>query len=146
MKAIALWQPWASLWLTERKIHETRHWETKHRGWIAVHAAKRFEKDFDRDEPMGLLLPKEFGADWAKTLPTGAIIGAVNLTHCLLMKNTRPASDDDYDTGNWSDVRYAWRRAEFVKLREPIPYRGLQGVFTLPDTIAQQILDPLRAA
>lgn len=40
MKAISLWQPWASLWLTPRKIHETRPRRWNHSGWLAVHASK----------------------------------------------------------------------------------------------------------
>jgi hypothetical protein len=40
MKAISLWQPWASLWCSPRKIHETRHWPTNNRGWMLVHAAQ----------------------------------------------------------------------------------------------------------
>ena len=140
MKAISLWQPWASLWLTDRKVHETRHWATSHRGWLAVHAAKRIEKGFEPDEPMGMILKSEFGADWAKTLPAGAIIGAVDLTDCALMKYRRPAHDDDYDCGNWSDERFAWRRAAIVTLKEPIPYRGQQGMFTLPPEVAGRIL------
>src|SRR6266851_1649200 len=52
MKGISLWQPWASLWCSRRKVHETRHWRCRHRGWLLVHAAKRFEKDFDLGEPL----------------------------------------------------------------------------------------------
>jgi len=43
MKAITLYQPWASLLAIGPKKHETRSWKTKHRGWIAIHAAKRFD-------------------------------------------------------------------------------------------------------
>lgn len=54
MRAISLWQPWASLWLSGFKVHETRHWHIT-RQWkdwnpgdrMAVHAAKRFYKDHD---------------------------------------------------------------------------------------------------
>lgn len=41
MKAISLWQPWASLWMAGRKRFETRHWETKHRGALANAISKR---------------------------------------------------------------------------------------------------------
>jgi activating signal cointegrator 1 len=47
MKAISLWQPWASLWFTDSKIHETRHWSTRHRGPLYVHAAKRPIRESD---------------------------------------------------------------------------------------------------
>lgn len=41
MKAITIWQPWASLLAHGMKQYETRSWATKYRGPIAIHAAKR---------------------------------------------------------------------------------------------------------
>lgn len=41
MKAITVWQPWASLLVSGRKRYETRSWATSYRGPIAIHAAKR---------------------------------------------------------------------------------------------------------
>lgn len=40
MKALTLWQPWASLWAHQLKINETRSWATTYSGPLAVHAAK----------------------------------------------------------------------------------------------------------
>ena len=42
MKAISLWQPWASAVARRAKFNETRHWATSYRGTLAIHAAKRF--------------------------------------------------------------------------------------------------------
>jgi hypothetical protein len=52
MKAISLWQPWASLLFTtpRAKLHETRHWPTSYRGLLYIHAAKRPMRA--RDVPM----------------------------------------------------------------------------------------------
>lgn len=41
MKAITLWQPWASLLACGAKGYETRSWATSYRGQIAIHAAKK---------------------------------------------------------------------------------------------------------
>jgi hypothetical protein len=41
MKALTLWQPWASLIALGAKTIETRSWSTKYRGPLAIHAAKR---------------------------------------------------------------------------------------------------------
>jgi activating signal cointegrator 1 len=41
MKALSLWQPWASLVALGIKTIETRSWETKYRGPLAIHAAKK---------------------------------------------------------------------------------------------------------
>ena len=137
MKAISLWQPWASLWLSPRKIHETRHWPTAHRGWMAVHAAKRFEKDHHPE--LAQILRAEFGASWFKDLPTGAIIGMVNIIDCIPTEVIRAAdhSVDDMECGNFGPGRFGWQRREFKLLPEPIPFRGLQGVFNVPDELMQ---------
>lgn len=36
MKAITIWQPWASLAAIKKKRYETRSWATRYRGPIAV--------------------------------------------------------------------------------------------------------------
>ena len=41
MKALTIWQPWASLLVTGQKKYETRSWATADRGPIAIHAAMR---------------------------------------------------------------------------------------------------------
>lgn len=41
MKAITIWQPWATLIAIGAKRYETRSWSTTYRGPLAIHAAKR---------------------------------------------------------------------------------------------------------
>lgn len=133
MKAISLWQPWASLWVSGRKIHETRHWPTNHRGWLAVHAAKKFVR---RDLPEELvdILNDEFGGHWGMELPTGALIGAVRISECVRTEDVMSdIDDDDFDCGDWTDGRFGWRADSTLVLPSPIPYRGLQGMFYIPD-------------
>lgn len=138
MRAISLWQPWASLWCSPRKVHETRHWPTAHRGWLAVHAAKRFEKDFPIGEPIYDVLVAEFGLCWDLDLPTGSIIGIVKIVACrptVTLFKDAAVSDDDRACGDFSEGRFAWERNEFCLLPKPIPYRGQQGVFTVSDDL-----------
>jgi hypothetical protein len=150
MKAISLWQPWASLWCSPAKEHETRHWPTSHRGSIAVHAAKRFERDFDGD-PLEGILREEFGRDWRDTLPTGALIGIVEIIACkrtetILREWGCPpepipvAHWIDYHCGDFADGRYGWKRREFKRFADPIPYRGAQGIFRVPDDLVGAVL------
>lgn len=147
MRCISLWQPWASLWCSGRKVHETRHWPTSHRGWLAVHAAKKnvcsaIEKnaavaeDGDVDAFLDLLRD-EYGAHWAPDLPRGAIIGVVNIVDCVSTEKViwAPAEFDDRLCGDFSEGRFAWRRSEFRLLPEPIPYKGRQGMFDVPDDL-----------
>lgn len=147
MRAISLWQPWASLWLTDRKIHETRPRRWNHTGWLAVHAAKRIVTDrYELGDELASIIEAEFGPAWANTLPCGGVIGAVNMVSCQPMLYTAPAHDDDRICGNWAINRYALRRSDTIVLREKIPFRGQQTLFSLPDDLSIQILDPARAA
>lgn len=134
MKAISLWQPWASLWLSDAKVHETRHWPTPYRGTLVVHAAKRQIDDF-RGDRLDEICDGIWGHHWGLELPRGALIGAVELIDCRQMKFTAPTSEDDRECGDWSDERYAWRRGKFWLFPEPIPYRGQQGMFVVPNDI-----------
>lgn len=136
MKAISLWQPWASLWLSPRKVHETRHWPTDHRGPLCVHAAKRLVTDCG--EELDEICISEFGALWRRTLPRGALLGTVDLIDCL-PTNARPMfmpmNGDDLACGDFSADRYGWRRDSFSLFDKPIPYIGRQGFFQVPDAM-----------
>jgi activating signal cointegrator 1 len=138
MNAISLWQPWASLWCSSRKVHETRSWRCSHRGWLLVHAGQRFEKNFAPDDPLRVVLDNEFGTDWERELPVGALIGMVNVVACLptqMSFRDAAASDDDRTCGDFAASRFAWRRDEFRLFGRPIPYRGRQRIFNVPDDL-----------
>ncbi len=133
VRAISLWQPWASLWLSPRKIHETRHWPTTYRGPLAVHAAKRIEKRLE-GHPLLDILTEEYGSRWAVDLPSGALIGVVELTDCKPTESIPRCeiSIDDFHCGDFSPGRYAWKRGGFRLLQQPVPYTGRQGFFNVP--------------
>lgn len=152
MKAITLYQPWASLWLSTRKVHETRSWATKYRGPLAVHAGKREPRTFHfsgRDKgqaPWTLyeLCCIEFGHKWMSALPLGGVLGVVELIDCRTTTERRPTDHEDFLCGNWEPRRFAWQRGAFRILPQPIPYRGHQGFFDVPDHLVLE--HPLEAA
>lgn len=143
MKALSLWQPWASLWLTDRKLHETRDWPARYRGPLLVHAAKRFVRDIPHDHPLCEILEDEFGGEWSTALPIGALIGRVDVIACLPGEEIYPTKSietDDYLCGDFSPGRWAWRRGHvYTVFKQPIPYRGRQRLFdvTEHDILAQ---------
>ena len=93
MKAITLWQPWASLLACGAKIYETRSWKTDYRGPIAIHAAQKpahkiFSKLIEYDTAKLMLeclrpLDIWFPAD----LPHGCIIATADLVNCWRIVN-----------------------------------------------------------
>jgi activating signal cointegrator 1 len=144
IKAISLWQPWASLWLSPNKLHETRHWKTPHRGRLLVHATKQMV--FDVGANLEDILLSEYGGHWGMDLPRGAIIGMVDLIDCIpterIVTNFRWTVEEQIDNacGNFDDGRFGWRRGTYWKFREPIPYRGRQSIFSVPhEVVAEQI-------
>lgn len=139
MRAISLWQPWASLWLTPSKIHETRHWPTPYRGLLAVHAAKRPIGEVS--EELDTICFHQFGSQWRRALPRGALIGQVNLISCIetgsLFYEEVPPADrcDDFYCGDFAPGRFAWLRKDPLKLARPVPFTGRQGFFNVPDEV-----------
>jgi hypothetical protein len=142
VKALSLWQPWASLWCSDAKEHETRGWELRHRGWLLVHAAKR-PIDKEVDYALDIIAHNYLGDGWMTTLPLGAIVGAVNVVNCqptetLLQEWGSPINSRywiDYQCGNYAPGRFGFLRSEFKQFGTPIPYRGQQGLFDVPDDL-----------
>lgn len=144
LKAISLWQPWASLWLSPNKRHETRHWQTKHRGGLLVHAAKRPVDDLD-DELCGVLVD-EFGKNWLGALRFGAILGMVDLLDVIptekIISERRGTDEELIDNlcGNFDDGRFGWLRGTYWVFPQPVPYKGHQTIFNVPlSVVADQI-------
>lgn len=102
MKALSLTQPWATLIAIGAKRIETRSWPTRHRGVVAIHAAKGFPDDARLDcwdEPFKSALKDhvDFGyySDLSTDaderffgLPRGAIVATCDLVECFLTGDT----------------------------------------------------------
>lgn len=139
MKAITVWQPWATLLATGQKHNETRSWRTNYRGEILIHAAK---KPYTQIEPMippfeRMLIRKVLKLghiDWRNRVPTGCIIGKATLVDCVeidenyikLLINT---SETELHYGDYTLGRYAWVMENPVLFDKPIPAKGKQGLW-----------------
>jgi hypothetical protein len=131
------------------KPYETRSWQAPKSligKRIAIHAAKALDDLRELAEYMADL--NEFGGPcddnmmafnnaiarlgFAKfaDLPRGAIIGTVVLEASL------PTATlvDSGPFGDFSPGRFAWRMSDPQALAEPIPFRGMQGFFDVPDS------------
>lgn len=137
MRAVSLWQPWASLWLTPSKIHETRTWPYPKVGPLAVHAAKALQDELAPETEA--IVQKHFGADWRKTLPRGALIGGVEIIGCKRTEEVYPqgqsAMPDDYWCGDFAPGRFAWERRRAFTLPKSREWRGRQNIFQVPDDV-----------
>lgn len=97
MKALTIWQPWASLLACGAKIFETRSWATRYRGQIAIHAAKTWCHRYSCEVDGDIFAPAVDAAlwpgvdfhdyaceydTWEEELPRGAIIAIAELVGC----------------------------------------------------------------
>lgn len=162
MRAITLWQPWASLIAEGEKTVETRPlqhpWRSGIGQTIAIHAAKR--KPF--------VIEATQYADWCERagwpgLPLGAIVATCTLTdvipigdkwhptigesEAVAMLDGRvvltgdpgsyragEAAFGDYTPGRWALV------LDNVQKVEPVFCRGYQGLWTVPARVADNLV------
>jgi hypothetical protein len=164
-----MYQPHATLSAVGAKTIETRPFETKHRGWVAIHAAKTSPAEYTDlakiDPFLRVLQATVRGYDGIESLPTGAIVGVYWLAAVMdavltterwkqLPAYTLPYADyDDVPMGeaafgDYTRGRKAWWTTNIVALPEPIPCSGAQGMWDTrmhyPDLPASAI-DPLEA-
>lgn len=151
MKAISLWQPWASAITYGTKVHETRSWRPPLAlvgQRLAIHAAKR-KMPYDELSDLfydirtaARLKGWEDVSDGTKLygklyqdLPHGAILGHARLEGVYSTNNeayVSSLSPLDYALGNYAPDRWAWKLDDLVVLDEPLPYKGAQGLFEVP--------------
>lgn len=133
MKAITLWQPYASAITLGLKSYETRSWTTKLRGTILIHASKRTsvaEREFNKNSA------SFFDQPLLADPPLGAIIGKADIVDVFAVEDVRyDLSQTELYFGDYDDGRYAWKLENIHRLTNPIPYKGSQGLFTIPDEI-----------
>jgi len=165
VKTISLYQPWAQAVARGSKRIETRSWFTHYRGPLAIHAGaykhlgtlRRWQNDWFWCGVLGVRLNS---VDLAKVLPFGAVIAVCELVDVVPVKVLDPAElDEDRfpvfpDTqrplrnyrftermlGNYSAGRYGWVLDNVRVLKEPLPCRGRQGLFNVPDELITPLL------
>ncbi|MCC6789763.1 MAG: hypothetical protein IT547_18175 [Hyphomonadaceae bacterium] len=147
MRAISLWQPWASLCFTAFpgeefpiKRHETRGWplpQSMVGQRVIIHAAKN-RKGLGRgmDAALHDLCMDAFGCGYNYSLPFGAAIGTARLVLSLRMEECQPTNDSDEIAGDWSDGRFAWRLSEARAFKEPLAMIGRQGFWKPTEDIS----------
>jgi activating signal cointegrator 1 len=135
MKALTLWQPWASLVALGAKRVETRCWDTNYRGKLAIHAAatippkflgaSRYQEKFEMEIAEALNVRRDRVSSAINSLPRGVVVCVVNLMAVNTVEYVRhDLGPRELTFGNYEDGRYAW----FLELVEtfdpPIPAKG----------------------
>lgn len=152
MKALSLWQPWASLVAFGAKKYETRGWYTRYRGPLLIHASKRFARNEQeiciedpfksalvaggithlRDMPLGVLLCRVTLVDCVR-IPEGIPCQGKLLGDGVLVRGVKlPPDGDERDFGNYLPGRFAWILQDVERLPTPLPCKGMQTLFDAP--------------
>jgi hypothetical protein len=129
MKALSLWQPWASAIALGHKRIETRHWSTSYRGPLLIHAARRWtaeERGFAAVEHTLGRLPSR--------LPLGAFVAVARLVDIRPTEELYPhISAIERLYGNYEPGRFGWMLEDIRPLPDPVGFKGHQGLFNAPD-------------
>ena len=151
MKALTIWQPWASLVMIGAKPYEFRRWDYRTREKalegqrIVIHAGSRPIRPIEVEDiirrmsdrisslrasiamPLLERLRAAHKARGVVEMSAGlgtAILGTPKLVSALF---SSPADSDRID-----HHMYAWPLTEIEPFKAPIPCRGMQGFWTWP--------------
>lgn len=126
MKALTISQPFASLIASGEKWIENRSWETRFRGWLAIHAGKGTQ----------YLTRKEL-----VEYPHGCVVAFARLVDCFWFNDINrrcqrgSGSENAFLTRRtWNDIKshkhcegpWCWILSDIRKLTEPIAVNGAQ--------------------
>lgn len=151
LKAITIWEPWASLIAMGEKSIETRSWKAPDNiinQRIAIHAAATMPKwvkalcsGFAK-----LIGTKEYNGSWLYHLehgigPFGKVVATAKLTECILIIEDHEVMEyaiigegdkqqmvdgPEYLFGDYTPGRYAWILEDIKPLENPTPAKGMQ--------------------
>lgn len=136
-RCISLWQPWASAVALGLKTIETRNWETKYRGLIAIHAALQWSKPQQQFfHQLRTICPTL--QSLGNKPPLGAIVAVARIADCKMSVEVfQSAGSINQALGDYTHGRFAWLLSDITPI-VPLPYKGRQGMFSLPALIAQR--------
>jgi hypothetical protein len=130
IKAISLYQPYATLIAIEAKRIETRGWSTNYRGPLAIHVCKKQSKEYRELEKTkffkGALYPNgNYLYPWASC---GCVLAIVDLMDCFKITGHRcfQISEQEKAFGNYTLGRFMLMLENVKKLDKPIPAIGHQ--------------------
>ncbi len=130
MKAISICGPWWWYILQGAKPVENRTWPSRLRGPLLIHAPQTL---FEHDRIAAIEMAQRAG--WKGGVPSpgelqsarGMIVGQVTMTDCV----TSHASP--FFGGPYGHVY-----ADPVLFRSPVRFRGMQGIFEVPDDMVRE--------
>ena len=111
------------------KKNETRHWSTNYRGPLLIHAAKKVV-GWPSIEIQNLFAGI---ASQPSDLPRGVLLCQVDLIGCEQINTTNRPEGIELLLGDYTLGRFMWITDNLKTFDNPIPFRGRQGLFEVPN-------------
>jgi hypothetical protein len=132
MKAISLWEPWASFMAMGAKKKSPPPAELLH--WL-----RRYKQEFG--------VYGSTGYDVFDALPFGHAVCVVEVYDCV--ETDAYAAGDVFASasyleaclGDYSVGRFVWRTRNLRRFDKPFPVKGSQGFFDVPDELVREALN-----
>lgn len=129
VRALTLWQPWASAIAYGTKRIENRRWSTDYRGWILLHAGATIDP-----AAKYAVMARPF---LNRPQPVSAVLGWARLDDCH--------SDDGMCT-LWSALgQWHWHLTDVHRLPRPVPWPGTRGLWTPAPALLDLVREAARA-
>lgn len=143
MKAITLYQPWASMIANGSKRSETRHWNPPQHiigQYIAIHAGKNTDHVYEEERkklPFGVIVcfARLSGASQVHR----RIVEADGSECAYDRRGMRIQTIDDY--GNYEIGRWIWALDSVVPVKRYTPIKGKQGIWEVRDSFIVNLFD-----
>lgn len=136
IKAVSLWQPWASLVALGAKRFETRSWKLTHRGPLLICSSRYVSPeliDLAESPPFAAALA---GVDPFELLGKGLAFCQVEKIHLITPRFAGDVLDamaiprlPEMQFGDFKPGRFAWQLDGVRAIANPFNVRGSQGVF-----------------
>ncbi len=142
MRGISLYEPWATLIALGEKRYETRSWSTAYRGPLLICASKRKLSLYQYPPIKKVLEVFVRHGLFFDDLEFGYALAIVDLTDVYRADDLLHVDrfygllgENEKFFGNFSPGRFAWKLENIRRLKNPIPIKGKQGLFNVPDDL-----------
>ncbi len=138
--ALTVRDPWATLIAMGAKQIETRSYRTRHRGPIAIHSSKALKPEDQQlclQEPFHSML-EQVGIQSPSDMAKGAIIAIAEIVGCEQVPHVPEwewyvPGEPERSFGFYSPGRWMWRLSNIERLAQPVPIRGMLGLWQLSE-------------
>lgn len=142
MRALTLWRPWPWAILHGGKDIENRPWACP-RSLVGVPIALHAGKVWDEETAEEFAAPGEWHLEGFPPRkadhPEGAIVGLATVARVLhessLIDRADPARSSRWFMGPWG-----WVLRDVIALPEPVPCRGAQGLWPVPEDVERHVI------